>query len=386
MLGPDFFPGLVSTVLQHQLNAECAAAAAEDPVLARVLDGPLVNVGHTGVIHSREMVAFDLISAAGVRLITLREPFNEEALVREVAHNLEQTRQGLRGQEISTLVAVGLMNLHLSEGTVLTTPWGRVVPASDRLSVVEPFGYRANSVLLVPARRRVVVLGQGAEWPASEPPVTAPDATARLLFPLAVLLATDVQPRTVPSVAWISELTPLRSPSGASSPRYVARLGQPEPRFLSHDECASIEKWSQRLAESYDPAIEIAVRRTISAVAERDDPQDGLIDAVMAWENLFGASTETTFRVTAALAHVIEPDRVKRVARRRALARTYAARSRLVHGAQLDSADVAARREEATEAAISALRGLFLRFPRLIARYSSEDRSNLLLLGAVASD
>jgi hypothetical protein len=57
-----------------------------------------------------------------------------------------------------------------------------------------------------------------------------------------------------------------------------------------------------------------------------------LIDAVIAWENLCGATPETTFRTTASLSWLLEPDASKRRELRTRLGKVYGARSQIVHG------------------------------------------------------
>ena len=75
------------------------------------------------------------------------------------------------------------------------------------------------------------------------------------------------------------------------------------------------------------------MRRLLKAAGERDDPIDVLVDAVVAWENLFGSKTESTFRVTAAVATLLEPsDKEQRDVLQKELSGIYDRRSRLVHG------------------------------------------------------
>ena len=78
----------------------------------------------------------------------------------------------------------------------------------------------------------------------------------------------------------------------------------------------------------------------------------------MVWENLVGASHELTFRVTAALSKLLEPDPSARVSLQRELADTYNVQSRVVHGDSEDPARISEAAKQAQEHRIKfALRG-----------------------------
>jgi hypothetical protein len=111
--------------------------------------------------------------------------------------------------------------------------------------------------------------------------------------------------------------------------------------------------------------------------------EDALIDAVIAWENLFGAGgrSETVFRVTGALAILLEPVPSARPARRSELAKIYDLRSRVMHGSEVNPGEVYKRKDQAIDVAIEALRRLFGERPALIA---DSERAMSLLLGTAA--
>ncbi len=106
---------------------------------------------------------------------------------------------------------------------------------------------------------------------------------------------------------------------------------------ISPDDVPEVEGWAARLEVLHDSRLDIAAERLSRARAERNSWEDQLIDAVIAWENICGGSTETTFRVTASLAKLIVPqpgtDREKLLD---ALGTVYAVRSALVHGRKLE--------------------------------------------------
>jgi hypothetical protein len=141
----------------------------------------------------------------------------------------------------------------------------------------------------------------------------------------------------------------------------------------------AIEEWSRILDSSHTPSIDVAARRLVSAIGHRSDRGDALIDAVVVWENIVGTSTETSFRVTAALAKALEPDKTKRKAFRKALGKVYTVRSKVVHGANVDPGAI---NDAATLAVKVALQILALSYNRGgdWLRLSSTSRADSILL------
>ena len=141
-----------------------------------------------------------------------------------------------------------------------------------------------------------------------------------------------------------------------------------------------IEEWSRVIDGAHTPEIDISARRLVSAIGHRLDRADALIDAVMVWENLVGADTEIKFRVTAALAKVIEPEPNKRVQLRKSLGKVYDLRSRIVHGASSDQAKVTEAAKTAISISIKTLRNFYKRGSGWLS-LESTDRADSILLG-----
>ena len=79
--------------------------------------------------------------------------------------------------------------------------------------------------------------------------------------------------------------------------------------------------------------MDVAARRMISAMAERKDSADALVDLVIVWENLFGSRQgEPTLRVSAALGWLLGSSAEEREAISSRAARLYSLRSDIVHG------------------------------------------------------
>jgi hypothetical protein len=114
--------------------------------------------------------------------------------------------------------------------------------------------------------------------------------------------------------------------------------------------------------------VDIAVRRILEAVSERVNPIDGFVDAVIAWENLFGSTEgELTFRISAAMASLLESTPERRIERQKQLKKLYGERSRIVHGGSEPKVSEALRmRNEALSAILACLRRLYVDFPNLL--------------------
>jgi hypothetical protein len=145
---------------------------------------------------------------------------------------------------------------------------------------------------------------------------------------------------------------------------------------------ARIVDWRLKVDAQHSPKLEIAMRRVLGAAGNRLDPVDGLVDAVIAWENCFGTDSETTFRVTSAIACLLEGDEDARLGRLRELKKIYEKRSRIVHGAlDLDLASAGKLRDDALDVALDCLRLLYTTHTHLIPMAPADRSTTLLLAG-----
>jgi len=161
---------------------------------------------------------------------------------------------------------------------------------------------------------------------------------------------------------------------------------QTDPRVpasyeLKEGQGAEVVRFHGLIQEKHPDSLDIAMKRILGAVSQRWDATDAFIDAVVVWENAFGTSTETTFRVTGAIAKLLEPgsadDRAKL---QKELKGLYETRSRLVHGAKEPKPEEAwAQRERTIAIALDVLRKLYTERPDLL-ELSSDLRSAQLLL------
>ena len=147
---------------------------------------------------------------------------------------------------------------------------------------------------------------------------------------------------------------------------------------LSH-----VQHWVQKV-NSHPENLDIAMRRTLSSVAERIDPLDGFIDAVLAWENLFSSRPETSLRVCGAIAWLLEPNSYdSRTELFNELNKLYASRSNLVHGSAATVDNAAGARDRAVQISITCMKYLYDN-PDLLRAKNSSVRGRMLLMGTAA--
>jgi hypothetical protein len=200
---------------------------------------------------------------------------------------------------------------------------------------------------------------------------------------LAVTLASPSDRLFAPVVRGHVVLNPLEGPQYAIEETFeVHRYSPPAspPAIVSEAEAQSVETWSQRTA-NHPQSLWLGARRLVSAIADRQDPLDGFIDAVVCWENLLGSEAEVTFRLCAGLALLVEPlDPSARGAVFSELQRLYTTRSKLVHGSGEPAPSEAQRhRDRAIEIALIATRAIYDQ-PHLLEANSSGERNKRLLL------
>jgi hypothetical protein len=102
------------------------------------------------------------------------------------------------------------------------------------------------------------------------------------------------------------------------------------PTLLSDEEIVSWKRWIDIIASTDMSHLNIAMTRTLQAMSARRDVHDRLIDAVIAWEALFGAEVKIKHRISSSLALMLHGPENRDAARER-YRRIYQARSDIVH-------------------------------------------------------
>lgn len=148
------------------------------------------------------------------------------------------------------------------------------------------------------------------------------------------------------------------------------------PTQLTKAEVKAWGEWYERLKQPHVAKIDLALTRILRAIAERREPSDVLIDAVIAWENLFG-----TTNVTMCLAKLFEQASEARLELRARLSKIYELRSKVVHGGGTLKEVEYPLCNEALDTAIRAVEVLLTDRSDILMLPAGAQRSVTLLLG-----
>jgi hypothetical protein len=371
-----------------------AEAAPLDDALRSVFEA-----GHDGVYVETEaglgwriqpvQLAWSIVNSAAGRIL-FSEGGDLGELEDESVRCLDATRRLLTEHRVEGLTVSGFNGVALRGERRVTTPWGELRKAGPLEEQLHPYGEATASVVLESRAEVTVEIGEPGDRPAFDGVNVTLRRAARAvgLLPFAALVGVERDDQyLVADWLWQTSVFPSQNGWGWSGKpsRWLARFLQPIE--LNHPEEAALAGWAAKVDEGFNDTLQVAVGRTTSAVRERVDPQDALIDAVIACESLFGhgGETEVTFRVTSAIAVLLEPDPAERAAFRSRLGKIYGARSEVVHGGSVDRVKLNEFKEEAIRIAIRCCRVLFADRPDLLA---DSDRGMRIILraDAVASE
>lgn len=296
-----------------------------------------------------------------------------------VHENYEALRRTLLGEKVLTFRVHGLTGFTMPEGLQIRTPWGVIYPAPSlspeiRQTLGRSHSASTTAILMAPSETQYIVSRDDeASW--SGPRSFTEESRMYLLLPLAFALATDATSRCAPGVTFTTDLEPFMSGGGVGSRPWII----PPVVTLNRDSGPVIEEWAQKLHERHTDNFDVAARRMVTAIRDRFDRSDALIDAVTVWESLVGTSVETSFRVTAALSKLLEPNPAERLAFQKTLRNIYNIRSKVVHGDAVTEAVLQSNSDDAIDIALQALRAMYDR-PGEWLSLKSEERANRLIL------
>jgi hypothetical protein len=332
-----------------------------------------------GFRTSPEGLIAGLLGAAFLQIFYLRLPSNEGTYVRAVLENFEELRRASRKEPVRANILVGFSGVTLPLNSQIATPWGIVRPApvvDQHDGYIDLWRQQTSCILAEPKLLRVRF--DRAPSPENDfDPLEVAAQRGQGLFPLACALASEeTASPAVPLVTWSTTLLPFQQGFSFSQSSPAPRL---RPVIDLGGRIKDIEIWARVIEEAHVSSVEVAARRLISASGQRVDRSDSLIDAVIVWESLVGTPSETSFRVTAALAKMLELDRGQRRSLRTALGKIYTIRSQVVHGVVVDPVSLDKAATEAVSIAVRALRAAYSRGHDWLSLTSTQRADTVLL-------
>lgn len=325
--------------------------------------------------------------------------------VQSVLHIVRTLRRSLQGRSAVVPMRIGIAGVLLPEGVdSIDLGWAKLrradrrdahftrrTPVGGQLQHTNSAGesimidYAGNLVLELDIPYKVILknLDVATPWPAELDQaslITEPIECLRL-----ALLLAGVGENSTAVPTWQSVVDPLHGAEsvGWSDPRQRINL---VPVQLTAETLESWQEWANRIRTHRTPQTSVSIRRILRAVSERKEPEDTLIDAVIVWENLFGAAQETTLRVTMSVAWMLGGDAKGRTRLVKELKDIYQQRSDIIHGnAKLKMEKTYPCAMRAIEISIELLRIMFRDHPKFLELKSGSERSALVLLDAMGA-
>lgn len=398
-----FFAAAPIGVIQHPLLGEIYKALLSDPTLAKLFpeltpeasNGEIsghnavwyVNGGMSGS-KSPIAVLSGLIFDASVRARLVGERLSFDSLVLHLRESIDTLRALADGQTVHVPAVIGYSGVRLSGISSISLSEGKfrhVRPVESDLlfgsgrdvTVVYETTFPLRILAITENDFNAISSAQSKKYAESSQEAHRVFERSLDLARLSLLLSSEGEDflSTLERSRFISDVTNM---GGVMAARVIdSQLPNQE---IAADRVDGVVDVHNVIRQSHPESLDIAMRRILLAASSRDEPTDALIDALIAWENIFGTHMETTFRVTASLAKLIEDDQDERRELQKVLSKIYGSRSKLVHGAKELSLDVSnAQRVKAIRVALDGLRALYIDRPDLLG-FKSEERSMRLLL------
>lgn len=368
--------------------AEAATEAlAADPLLSPLTAGDPEDP-HRGVF-----IHYGNGNGSGIQMSLLLERLLDVAwcrmnsdspseLLAEVRRAVDDARKVAQGQPVEARTYLGLLGVSVDEP--LELPWGVLRPPRradfDLGGPMDIPEVAAVLELRRPLTSSIGDAGNPAPGGRESQAWGAEQDLAVLKTALTLMLSLEDRDQP-PALRVVASRTQLPVASGGSIGHSGASLYVRQTVLSKASDGARIAAWASIVDQRYCPAVGVAVRRAVRAVAEREDPEDALIDAVISLESLFSgkSSGDLAFRIGGSVAWLLHPeDATERDRVFAQIKNVYSRRSDVVHGRVAKVERTRKAHDDAIRLVIEALRCLFRDFPALI---EVEDRSRTLLVG-----
>ena len=325
-------------------------------------------------------------------LMKLRGELSVEHLADATEHVVRLIRSAAAGVRVDVPVFLGYNNVGLANGVEIVTQWGTAKPYNENSAYFAPNITSVTNYEDGEVRLGFIFEGfykyliQFPFEPKIDSPQKWPDnfhrcreQSERVAQDISICFSISIlRPQPVGlALAWTIIFDPLRQGSG------VSRAPHPQS-FAAHyiiDGKNDVSAWCGRMCAVVDDSINLAKRRIVSAMNERRNPEDGFVDAIIAWENLFGGGRELSYRIAVSFAKLLSENVTTRTEIFKNVVAQYNLRSSLVHGRGSTGRnrfrEMAEARDESVNLALDSLRILYSSRPDLI---TDQNRAQTLSL------
>jgi hypothetical protein len=341
------------------------------------------------------LLADTLLASGQLRSLLSAEGLTQVGYVSCVEEVFQELRSLVSTRSANIPAIYGLANIEFPPDTAVNVPWGILRSPRKTDALVLPKAVQVGAVLETTAQVTILDVQMGTDQAVAQSPDSRlnkyrkdierwsqhVDRPCELLR-LSLLLASPPEGFLVAHQASRTILDPLQSRPlmrwaaiGSGTPGAA-----PTPiAAVSSEALSRVLHWAQKAA-SHPVKLDIAMRRTLSALADRTDALDGFIDSILAWENLFSGRPETTLRVCGAIAWFLEPNSFgRRTALYNEMTKLYANRSSLVHGSIATIDDPITARDRSVGITLACIRRLYDDNDLLFAKDSSARGLQILM-------
>lgn len=365
----------------------------EDPQDLNAIHSHWIMSTGQGGTHQLSMLPATMLTNAAVKARIEEGRLTYDSLGRAVIQVVQEYRELAQGKTVESLAIVGLGGVTVPTDTKYTLGLGEIrAPLDVEVKSLLPQGERVNAVLTFTHPIQILKIYGPVDIVEDDPFSHFQEFEAKIQeahrtiekridrIRMSLLLASDTDDYLATTVVSRHLLDPTQQGSISTWGLEGAPVGV---KTLDREHAVQADKMHQVLLENNTPTLDIAHKRLLGAVTQRWDALDAFIDAVIVWENAFGVSTETTFRVTGSIAKLLEPkDRVARETLLKELKSLYLSRSKLVHGsAEPKPEKILESRHRAISIAHSILKALYTDRTDLLP-LTSEERGRSLLIGS----
>lgn len=392
---PSFWGGSLVSPSHRLLGGAVERNPAADEFQRALADDPLSGLfaaepppaffsfsPGTGAAVELSAIPRGLIGAAVARVVLTEPTLTFSALVDQLRLMVDELRQVQTHGTTPIPIAVSLRGLNAEPGLRIELPWGWLCAMDSQATSAVGDAFQQHGALLVTPLECDVSVQSATSTPV---PGTAPEGLQRFQEELEervqktmlTLLLLEETPRLSAVATRTVALTPFFGTGWGASDYGPTPVPGPTGTLTSGD-IEQVRSLGSLVDSRYADALAIPTRRFVSALSIRHDIEDGLVDAVVAWESLFAGTDvgELRFRIAAAMAWLIGQDADERLDLHREITRLYDDRSKILHRGRAGR-DVTEERDRAVELGLKALRVLIERFPELV---SDENRGKKLIL------
>lgn len=346
----------------------------------------VASTGQGGSIQLATLI--DIVLVNSYYLMLLNGENDIHSYLKYIETNINLLREIAINRKTTVPVFIGYSNVALPQTTSIKIPQGQLMSFDEKFLKILPekmrpiisggvrsaFLYKGE--LAYTFKYTKLDIGNDFRWP------TEMKQNREIVEQVDedICIATSLACKRTPAVSlcrqWIAIFDPLNYGIKLS---WSSTRKTPNPFYkCSENDIGNIAKWCNKIYNTEDSKIRLAKRKTINAISYRQNPIDGFIDAIIAWENLFGANAELSFRISSAISCLLEKEKSKRKNLFKKLKDTYNTRSSIVHGVkEISHKKAKAYREFSLEICLACITELYENYPKLIDK---DDRSLTILL------